>query len=93
MKVKKLVHIYFEKFSWEEQGKYAVYSWMVDNSNDRIYIKSQEMEIEVPDDFDPRPQQIAALEAKKAKAMAQFHETVMQINEEISKLQALEYTA
>jgi len=93
MKVKKLVHIYFEKFSWEEQGKHAIYSFKVDNSNDRIYINSQEIEIEVPDDFDPRPQQIAVLEAKKVKAMAEFHETVMQINEQISKLQALEYTA
>jgi len=53
----------------------------------------QEIELEVPDSYDPTAQQIAALSAQKAKAMSDYNETVREINTRISKLQALEYTA
>jgi hypothetical protein len=45
----------------------------------------------VPDNYDPRAQQIAALETLKQKVMADYHKSVMEINDRISKLQALEY--
>ena len=47
----------------------------------------------MPENYDPRPQQVAALEAQKTKVMADFQKAVTEINERISKLQALEYTA
>jgi hypothetical protein len=47
----------------------------------------------VPEDYDPRAQQIAALEKQKQKVMADYQNTVTQINARISNLQALEYTA
>jgi hypothetical protein len=47
----------------------------------------------VPDNYDPRAQQIAALEKQKQKVMADFQKSVAEINERISNLQALEYTA
>ena len=47
----------------------------------------------MPDDYDPRAQQIAALEKHKRKVMADYQKMVTDINERISKLQALEYTA
>jgi hypothetical protein len=47
----------------------------------------------VPEDYDPRPQQIAALEKHKQKVMADFQNTITEINARISNLQALEYTA
>ena len=46
----------------------------------------------MPTDYDPREKQIAALEAQKKQAMAEFHKSVAEINDKISKLTALEYT-
>ena len=65
----------------------------LDDTEYRAYISSHEIEIEVPDNFDPRAQQIAALEAQKQKAMADYQSTVNDINDRISKLQAIEYAA
>lgn len=41
----------------------------------------------------PRAQQIAALKAQKQKVVADYQKLVTDINSQISKLQALEYTA
>ena len=65
----------------------------LDDSEYQTYVGEQEIEIEVPDNYDPRAQKIAALEKYKQKVMADFQKTVDQINDRISKLQALEYTA
>ena len=65
----------------------------MDDTEDRTYVGPQEIEIDVPDDYDPRAQQVAALEALKQKVMADYHKSVTEINDRISKLLALEYTA
>jgi chaperonin cofactor prefoldin len=65
----------------------------VDDTDSMIHVSEQEVEIEVPDNYDPRAQQIAALEKQKQKVMADYQKMVTDINERISKLQALEYTA
>ena len=91
MKIKTTVHIHFQKNSWENEGKYIVFYCQLDDTKDRTYVGAQEIEIEVPDDYDPRVQQIAALETLKQKVMADYHKSVMEINDRISKLQALEY--
>jgi hypothetical protein len=91
MKIKTTVHIYFQKHSWENEGKYIVFYCHLDDTTNRTYVGAQEIEIEVPDNYDPRAQQIAALETLKQKVMADYHKSVMEINDRISKLQALEY--
>ena len=65
----------------------------LDDTEDRTYVGPQEIEIDVPDDYDPRAQLVAALEALKQKVMADYHKSVTEINDRISKLLALEYTA
>ena len=65
----------------------------LDDTEDRTYVGPQEVEIEVPDNYDPRAQQVAALEALKQKVVADYHKSVTEINDRISKLLALEYTA
>jgi len=92
MKIKTTLHIYFCKYSWEIEGKFVPFAYKVDSEN-YTYVCQQEIELEVPDNYDPRAQQIAALEAQKTKAMADYQKSVTEINERISKLQALEYTA
>jgi hypothetical protein len=92
MKVKTTVHIYYCKFDWDAESKFEVLSFKVDDDNYRTYVGEQEIEIEVPDDYDPRAQQIAALEKRRQEVMAEYQKTVTEINERINKLQALEYT-
>jgi len=93
MKIKTTVHIHHQKYEWENEGQYLVYSCKLDDTYYRAYVCEQKIEIEVPDDFDPRTQQIAALMEQKQKVMADYQKTVTEINERINKLQAIEHTA
>jgi hypothetical protein len=93
MKVKITAYIHYLKYSWDEVGKFEVFSFKFDDDDSRTYVGEQEIEVDVPDNYDPRAQQIAALEKHKQKVMADFQRSVDGINEKISKLQALEYTA
>lgn len=93
MKVKTTVHIHYNQFSWEDKGKYIVYSCKLEDNENHTFVGEQEIEIEVPDNYDPRAQKIAALEKHKLKVMADYQKTLVEINERISKLQAIEYTA
>ena len=93
MKIKTTVYIHFHKYHWDEEGTYEVFSFKANDDDTRAFVREQEIEIEVPDNYDPTAQQIAALEAQKEKAMSDFNNTVMDINARISKLQALEYKA
>ena len=93
MKVKTTVHIYHTQYSWEAKPRFQVYSLKIDDTEDMNHVSTQEIEIEVPDNYNPQAQKIAALQAKKEKIMADYQKTVTEINERISKLQAIEYTA
>lgn len=93
MKIKTTIHVHFTKHSWEPEGKFQVFYCQLDDSEYRTYVGGQEVEIVVPDDYDPRAQQIVALEKQKQKVMADYQKSVTEINDRINKLQALEYTA
>jgi len=93
MKIKITAYVYFQKYLWDDKGVYQIFSFKVQDDDERVFVCEQEIEVEVPDGFDPTAKQIAALEARKEKAMSDFNNTVMEINARISKLQALEYTA
>jgi hypothetical protein len=91
--MKMTAHIHFVKYLFQTKGEFELFSVKLDDVEYRTYVCSQEVEIDVPEDYDPRAQQIAVLEKEKQKAMADFQKSVDEINEKISKLQALEYTA
>ena len=93
MKILTTIHVHYQKHSWETEGKFIVFYVQLDDTEDRTYVGPQEIEIEVPDSYDPRAQQVAALEALKQKVMADYHKSVTEINDRIGKLMALEYTA
>jgi len=93
MKIKLTAHIHYAKYSWEDKGEFQILFCKLEDDDSRTYIGEQQVEVEVPDNYDPRAQQIAALEKKKQKVMADYQNSVNEINNRISKLQALEYTA
>jgi hypothetical protein len=97
MKVQAKVHLFM---AYEYTADYFGKEWRpdfwnckVDENEERIYISEQTVEVEIPDNFDPVPKQVAALEKAKLKALAEYTKTVAEINERLSKLQAIEYTA
>ena len=90
MKIKTIAHVHYQKYAWQEKGEYRLASFKLDDSAERTYVSEQEIEIDIPEDYDPRAQQIAALEALKQKVMADYHKSVMEINDRIGKLLALE---
>ena len=92
MKVKITTYIHYCKFIWDDKGGFEVLSFKADDDDYRTFVGEQEIEIEVPDDYDPRMQKIAALEKQKQKVMAGYQNTLTEINDRINKLQALEYT-
>jgi len=92
MKVKTTIHIYLSRHPWEGQGEYQVIYAKIDDDKYRTYVGMQEIEIDVPDDYDPRAQQIVALEKQKTKITAEFQKSLTEINRSIGELQALEFT-
>ena len=93
MKIKAIIHIHFVKYSWETQGRFEAMSYQIKDDVNYSYVGPQEVVIDVPDQFDPRPAQIAVLEAQKQKVMADFQKSITDINRRISELNALEYKA
>jgi len=91
MKTKHTIHIHQSQYQWEEKPEFVVYTHKMDDTDYRVHVCSQEIEIEIPDSFDPRLKQIAALEKEKKKLMAEYQKTMISIADRISKLQAITY--
>lgn len=77
--------------NFEKQWRPRVMHYKGDDAEDRIFIREMPIEVEVPDDFDPIPKQVAAMEAEKRAALAEYQQKVAEINERLSKLQALTF--
>lgn len=60
------------------------------SSRPRVVVAEHTIEVEVPDDFDPRPEQIARLKAQKAELRAKFSAAVQELDDRINSLLALE---
>jgi hypothetical protein len=93
MKTTITAHLHYRKYEFDEKGTFELFAVDLGDSDGRTYIGPREVEVDVPDDYDPRPQQIAALEKQKQKVMADSQKAITEIDGKISNLQALEYTA
>ena len=85
--------VYFQKYSWEAEGKYEAYSFKAPDTESLSFVGQKDVEFEVPENYDPTAQKIAALEAEKERARVEFTKSVAAINDRITKLQALEFAA
>ena len=77
----KTPHFEFNKieFKSNEYGEYAT-------------VRPMEIEVEVPDDFDPTLGIIAGLESRKRELRLKLASELAEIDDRISKLQAIEYS-
>lgn len=91
MKVKHTIHIHQSQYAWEKSPEFIVYTHKFEDAETRTYVCSQEIELEIPDNFDPRARQIAALENEKKRVMAEYQKTITSIAVRLSKLQAITY--
>lgn len=92
MKIKLTAHIHHTQYQFEEKGEYQIFPIKLNDDNIRTYIGEQQIEVDVPDNYDPRAQKIAALQKRRGEVMAEYQKTVDEINERINKLQAIEYS-
>ena len=58
-----------------------------------VPVREHSIEVEIPDDFDPRPQQIKALDEQISKVRAEFTARINELQEQKSRLLAIEYVA
>lgn len=58
-----------------------------------VVICEQAIEVEAPDDFDPRPTMIEALRAEQQKVRAEMAARIKQIDDRINSLLAIEMSA
>lgn len=82
--------ILYRQYEWEDEPKYCI-AGMDYSTSDPAYalVGQMDVEAEIPDNFDPRPQQVAALRSKKKEVQAELHEKIVQLDEQINKLLAL----
>ncbi len=90
--------IVLQKWRWEEKGEitFRTYdprlSTEIETHRVVAVIQEHEFEVETPDNFDPRPQQVQALEKERQKLRADFAKRCAEIERQISELTCLEAT-
>lgn len=82
----------YEKSAWDGTDKFSFFPFEMTNTG-YITVMPYSVEVDIPDDFDPRGKQVEMLKAEKQKAMADFQELVTSIDRKISELTALEFVA
>ncbi|MGI4815872.1 MAG: hypothetical protein ACRYG5_09940 [Janthinobacterium lividum] len=89
IKVEGFIHA--RKESWETEFSY--HFWKNDDMSDCGYVlvRPHTLEFDLPVEFNPIAAQVDALEKQKTKLGEEFAARVRQINEQISKLQCIEY--
>ena len=81
--------LYFNTNHWNEESKYQFFDYPT-TLDGQVKICDHEFTLEVPADFDPRPQQIKALEAQRQELHNKFAAAVLEIDQRINSLLALE---
>ena len=90
MKVTIKGFVLWKKDSWEKEGRFYFQPWQMEEHG-YVTVMPHVFEIDVPDDFNPVPAQVAILEKEKARVRAEFNQRIAQLNEQIGKLQALTF--
>ena len=85
------LHVY--RTTWAP-GDYSFITLSNADSSDHqwAYVGEFNLEVNVPADFDPVPEQIKALEKKKADVLAEAHAEAVDIDRKIQSLLAIDYT-
>ncbi|MDQ0571517.1 hypothetical protein QFZ42_003351 [Variovorax paradoxus] len=88
--VKGIVH--YCKEVWDDHATYEIFPFDMSEHGGRVVIGARDFEIDVPDDFNPVPQMVAALEEQKRQIRLEMGAKLARIDEKISKLTCIEHT-
>jgi len=84
--------IHWRKYPWKDETEYIFNEFdMSDCGPHYVPMFEHQFEVEIPDDFDPTPQMIAALKAEKRKILADANVKANNIDEQIQKLLCIEH--
>jgi hypothetical protein len=72
-------------------GSFQLFPFEMENIG-YVTVNKQELEVEVPDNFDPRIKQVELLRKERERINAEFYLRVTEIDEQINRLTALEHT-
>lgn len=75
---------------WDEGHQFRFFTHKMDEHGFAT-VMPHTLEVELPDDFDPRAKHVEALQAEKTKAMADFQNRMTEIDRQISELTAIEF--
>ena len=82
---------YRTKDYWSADERFVFYGFVPSEDDmDCIVVKEHSITFDVPNDFDPRPQQVKALEAEREKVRAEMSARITEINGRIQSLLAIE---
>jgi len=70
--------------------QYKFFSGPAESFGNYIAVCAHEITADIPDDFDPRPEQVKQLEAQRKELHEKFARAVMEIDRRINSLLALE---
>lgn len=89
IQVKAFVTLYCPE--WQNEASVELSSTdMSTISSEYVVLREQVFDIEIPDNFDPRPLQIEALRKAKTKVRAEAEAAVANIEEQIQRLLCIE---
>jgi hypothetical protein len=81
--------IVYHNEDWYERPTYVWQMYEPNESETTVIVRPHTLMIEVPDNFDPRERQIAALRRRRETMIATASAAVSEVDEKISKLLAL----
>lgn len=87
-------YVYRINYDWQEPHEFQVEfhpsKTMGKTDPSWVLVKQHSFDVEVPDDFDPRPAQVQALREKEQEMRAEFARNITNIQSQINSLLALE---
>jgi hypothetical protein len=81
--------ILYRDDAFSDDGKFSFFPFEMKESG-HITVMPYAIDVDIPDDFDPRGKQVEMLQAEKIKLMADFQNRVTEIERKISELTCLE---
>jgi hypothetical protein len=84
-----------QQYSWDENPSFTFLGFdPVELGMENYFtVKPHSFEVDVPDDFDTRPHQVAALEKKKQELREKFAMAVKELDDRINSLLAISNSA
>ncbi|PLC06361.1 hypothetical protein CY658_04830 [Variovorax sp. RO1] len=83
----------YEKSYGKPAIRFSMYRPNPQYSPHEVVVGEHSVEVEVPDEFDPIPLMVSALEEKKRLARVALAKELAQIDRQISELTCIEHTA